>query len=135
MLSNHLRVVHLYGFLGWNWVFFYSVVCYFGVWFSGADELLLPAPCEDAVQGGAKSYVIDVYAGGNLCCVNPKAIFKQVSQPAFYVDVGGFCVGSVLGVVCFVELRELQGVASVCACGYCVFHFSSDCVAKLGIMV
>ena len=51
------------------------------------------------------------------------------------VDVGGFCVGSVLGVVCFVEAGELQRVASVSACGKCVFHFSPDCNAKLGIMV
>ena len=141
MLSNHLRVVHLQGLLGWNGVFFYAVVCYLGEGFAGADELLLPAPCQDAVEGGAQSHIKDVDAGGRggIACEGAgtplQPLFKQVFQSASDVDVGGFCIGSVLGVVCFVEAGELQCVASVAACGQCVFHFSPDCDAKLGIMV
>ena len=107
--------------------------------------MLLPAPCEDAVEGGAKSHIKDICAYGRGCTggyagsrgsrTALQPLSKQIFKSASDVDVGGFCVGSVLGVVCFVEAGELQRVASVAACGQCVFHFSPDCNAKLGIMV
>jgi hypothetical protein len=114
--------------------------------------LLLPAPCEDAVESGAKAYIKDVYANGRDSTggyagsrgsrtelrgsrTTLQSLFKQVFQSASDVDVGGLCKGSVAGVVCFVEACELQCVASVSACGQCVFHFSKDCNAKLGIII
>ena len=80
---------------------------------------------------GNRGYGTELWGSGTVL----QSLFKQVFHSAFDVDVGGLCKGSVAGVVCFVEACELQCVASVSACGQCVFHFSKDCNAKLGIII
>ena len=133
LLRNYGWVVELLCFSWLYRVFFYSAVADLRVGKPLLAQLLLPCIEKDAVEGGAQSHVVNVYAGGAETTLQP--LLKKIFQPASDVDVGGFCVGSVLGVVCLVEAGELQRVASVAACGQCVFHFSPDCVAKLGIMV
>ena len=152
LLRNYGWVVELLCFSGLYRVFFYSAVADLRVGKPLLAQLLLPCIEKDAVEGGAKAYIKDVYANGSGCTggyagnrgsrtelmgsrTALQSLFKQVFQSASDVYVGGLCKGSVAGVVCFVEACELQCVASICACGQCVFHFSKDCNAKLGIII
>ena len=79
-------------------------------------QLLLPGPCEDAVEPGAEPNVKNIDCGG-------AAIAQQMLQAALDVDVRGLCVGAVGGVVCLAVSGQLQSVAAVLAGSYGVFHF------------
>lgn len=138
MLRNNACIVKLYCLTWLDGVFFYPVIGDAWVGEPFLAQLLLPGVCEDAVEGGAESYIKNPDVG--RCVAGSlerglKKLLQQMFNPAADVYVHGLCVGPVGGVVGFIEAGELQSAAAVCAGGYPVLHLSLVYNAKLGIMV